>query len=215
MNLFGKAKKAPPAKDSIQKLRETMELLEKREQFLEKKIENELKTAKTNASKNKRVALMALKRKKTYEAQIEKITGARMTLETQVLTIENASVNLEAMNAMKMGAQTMKDIHGAFTIDKVDETMDEIRDQMDVANEIGEAISQPVGLGMEFDDDELAAELDMLEQEELDSQLLSTEAATLPSVPVGEPVSPSKAEGKKKKTAEEEELDELRAAMAM
>eukprot|EP00126_Sphaerothecum_destruens_P009590 Sdes_comp20543_c0_seq1m15250 len=238
MNLFSKAKKAPPAKESIQKLRETLELLEKRENYLEKKIENELLVAKKNASKNKRIALMALKRKKTYEAQIEKITGARMTIETQVLTIENANVNLEAMNAMKMGAATMKNIHGTMTIEKVDETMDEIREQMDVANEIGDAISQPVGFGIDFDDEELNAELDELEQEELDKQLLDTEisasdqriqfpSSTLPAVPTTEPAgetqmkassSTGKAGGsvsKKKDKEEEDELEELRAAMAM
>jgi charged multivesicular body protein 4 len=55
---------------------------------------------------------MALKRKKAFEEQIEKIMGAKMTLETQVMTIENASVNLEAMNAMKAGAEAMKKVHG-------------------------------------------------------------------------------------------------------
>jgi len=38
MNLFGKAKKAPTAKDSIMKLRETIEMLEKRETYLQKKL---------------------------------------------------------------------------------------------------------------------------------------------------------------------------------
>lgn len=37
-------------------------------------------------------------------------------------------------------------------IDKVDATMDDIRDQMDVANEISEAISRPVGMGDELDE---------------------------------------------------------------
>jgi charged multivesicular body protein 4 len=50
---------------------------------------------------------MALKRKKAYEGQVDKIMGARMTLETQVMTIENANVNLEAMKAMKAGADAM------------------------------------------------------------------------------------------------------------
>lgn len=54
---------------------------------------------------------MALKRKKQYEAQVEKIAGARMTIEEQVMTIEGASVSLEALNAMKLGAATMKQIH--------------------------------------------------------------------------------------------------------
>jgi hypothetical protein len=37
-------------------------------------------------------------------------------------------------------------------IDKVDATMDDIRDQMEVATEISEAISRPVGIGEEFDE---------------------------------------------------------------
>ena len=65
--------------------------------------------------------------------------------------------------------------------------MDEIRDQMDIANEISEAISQPIGFGIDMDEDELAAELEELEQEELDAKLLGMEkpsaAASLPTVP--------------------------------
>ena len=55
---------------------------------------------------------MALKRKKTYEDQINKIMGSRMTLEQQAMAIENANVNLETLNAMKAGADAMKQIHG-------------------------------------------------------------------------------------------------------
>ena len=66
--------------------------------------------------------------------------------------------------------------------------MDDIRDQMDLANEISDAISQPVGMGMEFDEDELNQELDELEQLELDEKLLDTSAPQAnidhaPSVP--------------------------------
>ena len=42
---------------------------------------------------------------------MEKISGARMTIEQQVMTLEGANVSLEAMNAMRMGAQSMKSIH--------------------------------------------------------------------------------------------------------
>ena len=37
-------------------------------------------------------------------------------------------------------------------MNKVDATMDEIRDQMDLANEISDAISQPIAFGVEFDE---------------------------------------------------------------
>ena len=117
MNLFFKAKAAKTTpKDAIVRLRESLSMLEKREVYLQSKIDAELVLAKQNATKNKRVAIMALKRKKQYEEQVDKIMGSRMTLETQVLAIENANVNLETMNAMRAGADAMKHIHGNLYI---------------------------------------------------------------------------------------------------
>ena len=54
--IFGGKKKdqAPTAQEAIQKLRETEEMLEKKSDFLEKKIAQELATAKKNGTKNKR-----------------------------------------------------------------------------------------------------------------------------------------------------------------
>ncbi|CAO3595200.1 unnamed protein product [Absidia cylindrospora] len=158
-------------------------------------------------------ALMALKRKKAFEVNIEKINGARMTIETQMMAIENANVNLETMGAMRAGAEAMKNIHGSMDIDKVDATMDDIRDQMDVANEISDAISRPVGMGEELDEDDLLNELEELEQEELDAKMLETPAPAVytPNVPTHEP--------ERHKTRveddEEEELEALKASMAM
>lgn len=61
MQLFGKAKKAAPsAKESIVQLRATLELLEKREQFLQTKIDNEVKLARANVSKNKKGSLACI-----------------------------------------------------------------------------------------------------------------------------------------------------------
>ena len=37
-------------------------------------------------------------------------------------------------------------------MENVDDVMDEIREQMDLANEVSNAISQPVGFGMELDE---------------------------------------------------------------
>ncbi|PHZ14516.1 ESCRT-III subunit protein snf7 [Rhizopus azygosporus] len=214
MNLFfGKAKSKTTAKDAIYKLRETLDMLEKRQTFLETKAENELKIAKLNATKNRRVALMALKRKKAYEGNIEKINGARMTIETQMMAIENANVNLETMSAMRAGAEAMKNIHGSMDIDKVDATMDDIRDQMDIANEISEAISRPVGVGDELDEEELLNELEELEQEELDAKMLETPSPviTAPNVPVHVPASRTN----DIEDDEEAELKALQASMAM
>jgi charged multivesicular body protein 4 len=55
MPLFGSKKKAPAPKESIAKLRETLDMLEKREQFLQKKMDKEVAEAKKfMQQKNKR-----------------------------------------------------------------------------------------------------------------------------------------------------------------
>eukprot|EP01113_Clastostelium_recurvatum_P035331 TRINITY_DN490_c0_g1_i2.p1 TRINITY_DN490_c0_g1~~TRINITY_DN490_c0_g1_i2.p1 ORF type:complete len:213 (+),score=61.83 TRINITY_DN490_c0_g1_i2:230-868(+) len=192
MRLFGKAKEAPlTPKDSIMKLRETLDTLEKREAHLEAKIRKEVADAKKYLqAKNKRAAMMCLKRKKTYESQIEKLSGARMTIETQVSAIEGASVTIQALTAMQHGAKTMKKLHQDMTVDQVDDIMDEITEQMTIAEELNTAISQPLGNDL-IDEDELEAELDALEQENLDSQLLPLDnvatPSKLPSVPMSAP----------------------------
>lgn len=67
MNLFfGKAKSKTTAKDAIYKLRETLDMLEKRQTFLETKAENELKIAKLNATKNRRGKTRRRRRMETY-----------------------------------------------------------------------------------------------------------------------------------------------------
>jgi charged multivesicular body protein 4 len=101
--------------------------------------------------------------------------------------------------------------------------MDEIRDQMDIMNEIGDAISQPLGYGPGLDDEELENELDALAQEELDEKLLGSNPVpvggiSLPGVPQTElPASVQPPRPARQVIAEDEdpELAELRASMAM
>jgi charged multivesicular body protein 4 len=222
MRLFGKKKTTPSPQQSIHRLRETIEMLTKREEFLEKKIEKELQIAKQNASKNKRVAMMALKRKKAYEAQVQKLSGARMTIESQLMAIEGATVNLETINAMREGAAALQGIHGSMSIDTVDNTMDQIREQMDIATEISDAIAQP--LGDPIDEDELEAELAELEAENLDEQLLTLNTPTtvsaspikLPSAPTNQlPAQTSRQpQALRAETDEEAELRALEESMA-
>eukprot|EP01125_Pyxidicula_operculata_P005966 TRINITY_DN2085_c0_g1_i1.p1 TRINITY_DN2085_c0_g1~~TRINITY_DN2085_c0_g1_i1.p1 ORF type:complete len:122 (-),score=36.95 TRINITY_DN2085_c0_g1_i1:392-757(-) len=93
---------------TIENLRGTLDMLEKRENYLESKIQKELQVAKQQSTKNKKLALMALKRKKAYEAQIEKLGGARSTMETMILAIESATTNLAALTGMTEGARAIR-----------------------------------------------------------------------------------------------------------
>lgn len=57
----GKKEQAPTTGEAIQKLRETENMLIKKQEFLESKIEEELNIARKNASKNKRGMCLMVK----------------------------------------------------------------------------------------------------------------------------------------------------------
>jgi len=209
----GKGKEAAPSTgEAIQKLRETEDMLMKKQDFLEKKIEQEVSAARKNAKTNKRAALQALKRKKRYDKQLQQIDGTLSTIEMQREALEGANTNTAVLTTMKAAADSLKVANNQLDVDKVHDMMDDIAEQQDVAKEISEAISNPVAFGGEFDEDELEAELDALgeeleleEQEELDRELLNVGPAVgLPDVPTAEPKKVPAAAAKKK---EEEDPD--------
>lgn len=117
------------ARDAIVTLRQQLSMLEKKEEYLKKKIDEETAKARQNSVNNKSgklwrnirhaclnkclpVALAALRRKKAHEEQMDKISGQRFQLETQMNTIESANLNAETMQAMKKGSDALKAIHG-------------------------------------------------------------------------------------------------------
>lgn len=212
MSLFGKIfggkKQEPPAntQDSIQKLQDTEELLIKKQAFLEAKIKEEITTAKKHGTTNKRMALQALNRKRQHEKNLSHIDGVLQTLEFQRQALENASTNAEVLNVMGSASKALKAAHNNMDIDQVHDLMEDIAEQQEVANEISEAISNPVGFGNAVDDDELMAELEALEQEELDKQLIEAQPA-----PVSLPDVPTRAFPERQKDKEKDDLDELSA----
>ncbi len=222
LGMFGRKKgeKAPTTGEAIQKLRETEEMLNKKQEFLEKKIEAEVAIARKNAKTNKRAALTALKRKKRYDRQLAQIDGTLTTIEQQREALEGANTNTAVLTTMGEAAKALKKAHADMDVDQVHDMMDDIAEQQDVAKEISDAISNPVAFGQEFDEDELEAELNDLEaelelneQEELDKELLKVGPAVpsvdLPEVPTAEPAKPAAAKAKASK--EDDEMAELAA----
>jgi len=209
--MFGKkGDKAPTPQEAIQRLRETEEMLQKKSDFLEKKIEQELATARKNGTKNKRVALQALKRKKRYEKQLQQIDGTLSTIEFQREALENASTNTEVLRVMGDAAKALKAAHKNMNVDDIHNLMDDVAEQQEIANEISDAISNPVGFGQDVDDDDLMKELEDLEQESLEEKLLDVGpiADKLPSVPAAQPAAAARA---KPAAADDDEMRELEA----
>jgi charged multivesicular body protein 4 len=140
---------------------------------------------------------------------------------------------------MEEAGRAMKQIHGKLNIDRVDATMEELREQHALGEEIATAITN-APLGETVDESELDDELAELEQEQLDDKMLKTgnvpvsdQVHRLPAVANGEGmlIAPSHAvvsggmgtnnlqvrskPVRQEEDDEEEELRKLQAEMAM
>mmetsp|Transcript_17504 Transcript_17504/g.42070 ORF Transcript_17504/g.42070 Transcript_17504/m.42070 type:complete len:241 (-) Transcript_17504:200-922(-) len=198
--------------NTVVSLRENIATQEKREQHLEKKIEQLTADAKAKmAKKDKKGALFALKRKKLYEAEIDKIANIKMTLETQVMNLESAAQNAETFKAMNAGKNAMTNIRTDTNIERVDDLMDEIKEEMEMADEISNALAQPVD-PLLTDEDDLLAELEQLEADDVEEQLLQPAKKTEMEFPeVGSNELPAIPNATKE---EEAELKQLEAELA-
>ncbi|XP_062335295.1 charged multivesicular body protein 4c isoform X1 [Osmerus eperlanus] len=199
----------PSSQEAIHRLRETEEMLTKKQEYLEKKIEQEIAIAKKNGMKNKRAALQALKRKKRYEQQLTQIDGTLSTIEFQREALENANTNTEVLKNMGFAAKAIKSVHQNMDLEKIDSLMQDITEQQEVAQEICDAISRP--FGEVFDEDELLAELAELEQEELEESMKNM--GRLPRVPSSKlpSVQPSQRTKSKKRVDDDNDMQMLAA----
>jgi len=182
---------SPSPGAAIDKLRDTQDMLVKKQEYLEGKVRQEEEVARKNAKTNRRLALQALKRKKRYEKELEQVDGTLTTIEQQREALEGASTNTAVLNTITDAAKSLKKANNELDVDKVQDMMDDVAEQQGIAKEISEAISNPAAFGQEFDEEELAAELAALdaeveeeEQEQLDRELLGvTPATALPALP--------------------------------
>ncbi|XP_035521399.1 charged multivesicular body protein 4b-like [Morone saxatilis] len=133
-----KVRKKPGQQEEIEKPPEREELLMKKKAFLKKKIDQELLCVKKNIRKNRGVSLQALRRKKWYEKHLKYIDCA-------VKAMRSAQEHIDIVN-------------------KVNELIKDITEEQDETRDMSDTFYTSVSFGVEFDEDELLAELDRLEK---------------------------------------------------
>merc|ERR1719440_362656 len=146
----------------------------------------------------KREAIQCLKRKKMYEQQVNNLDGQKNNLTAQMLALEQMNVTREVLSAQKSAASEMKSMTAAMGgTEGVERLQEDIEDGMADANEIQETMSRTMDVpGVEgMDDDDLLAELEGLEQDELSAEKgkvdLSAELAppaSMPAAPTSQPL---------------------------
>lgn len=209
-NLFGGSAPKQPAlsaNQGLEQLEEKADMLRKRITHLQDQIDEQERIAKANATTNKSKALAALKRKRTLEDNMRKAAGTLDNIENQKDMLESASSNAAVLKTMADTAKLVKQQHDNLDINKVEDIVDEMREQKEISEEIANILSTTTTA--KEDDEELLKQLENMQQEELDAKLLQTDrdTAKLPDVPTQLPSVPVATSSSKK---DEAELDELK-----
>ncbi|CAM0151239.1 unnamed protein product [Urochloa decumbens] len=198
-----KKEAASSAIPTLDRLHETLEMLEKKERFLQKKCSAEVEKAKDyTKAKNKNAAIQCLKKKKLYETQIEQLSNFQLRVHDQIIMLESAKATTDTVDALRSGSSAVKAIQQSVNIDDIENAIDEANEQTENMREIQAALATPVGVSADFDEvlillpgkkDELEAELEDLEEEELDEELPELPARiSVPVEPLAKATSSSK-----------------------
>ncbi|XP_021317453.1 vacuolar protein sorting-associated protein 32 homolog 2 isoform X1 [Sorghum bicolor] len=207
-----KKEAASSAIPTLDRLHETLEMLEKKERFLQKKCSAEIEKAKDyTKSKNKNAAIQCLKKKKLYETQIEQLSNFQLRVHDQIIMLESAKATTDTVDALRSGSSAVKAIQQSVSIDDIESAIEEANEQTENMREIQQALATPVGASADFDEDELEAELEELEEEEEMEEELP-EPPARQSAPTEQLV---KAASAPKQGSDLSELTRLQAEMAL
>ncbi|KAG8050759.1 hypothetical protein GUJ93_ZPchr0009g2274 [Zizania palustris] len=88
-----------------------------------------------------------------------------------IIMLENAKATTDTVDALRSGSSAVKAIHQSLSLDDIENAIEEANEHTENMKQIQELLATPVGASADFDEDELEAELEDLEEEELDNEL--------------------------------------------
>eukprot|EP00826_Nyctotherus_ovalis_P038315 TRINITY_DN3583_c0_g1_i9.p1 TRINITY_DN3583_c0_g1~~TRINITY_DN3583_c0_g1_i9.p1 ORF type:complete len:171 (-),score=74.48 TRINITY_DN3583_c0_g1_i9:169-681(-) len=115
-----------------------------------------------NKRKHKRRAILALKKKKMFEGEFNKISGMRLMLEQQKIQLEASVSEGDIFNALKAGNVVIAQLSQKADVEDFENLKAEIEERRDDAREVEEFFTNAA---LE-DEDEYLEELKKLESED-------------------------------------------------
>ena len=116
-------------------------------------------------------ALKLLKKRKGVEKQLDLKHQQVDNINTLRLNMQQADTNKMAMQVFAKTSETLKNINKEFDLDKVDDLMLDIEENLKINHEIETTLSKPVAGAQDIDDSELENELNELVKQKLPSNL--------------------------------------------
>ncbi len=164
--LYKKLSNHVDPEESKSQISNDIDRLETKNREYEEKCDQLTKEARIHVKKkNRKKAMMCLKRKKLIQKSIQ-INASKITnLEQLDMKIEEAKFNKSHFETNKSFLSTLSTINGGLKVDDILDTVDDIKDAIDDQEEITNALSTPLGQEVDIDEGELEDELAELEDE--------------------------------------------------
>jgi charged multivesicular body protein 5 len=110
----------------------------------------------------KQQALRVLQRRKTYEAQRDRLEAQSWNMEQAQDMRANLSNVATTVDALQTTTKELRKTYGKIDIDKIERLQDEMADLLDVGNEIQDSLARGYDVPEDVDEAELDAELEAL-----------------------------------------------------
>merc|ERR1711933_131758 len=146
----------------------------------------------TKKSLQKR-AMETLKRKRMYENQRETLASQQVNIEQASFGLESAKATVSTVAALKnANAELKQAIRNDLNVDDIDDVADDMADLMYDMEVMNDALGRSFATPEYIDEDDLEAELDMLDDEleeefEENATPAYLQPSSLPSIPTAAP----------------------------
>ncbi|KMZ78948.1 vacuolar-sorting protein SNF7, putative [Plasmodium vivax] len=159
---------------SVKSIDENIDKYNKELNIIKQKIEEEKKKKPVNqhAINNLRnKAAIIIKRKKTYESNKENTLGIQFNIDQIKYANDNVQMSIDTCKALESTSKIMKKNMKKVNIAKIEKLQDDLFDYMEEVKEIGEVLSSSYDIPLELDENEIDAELSLIEDSILDEQV--------------------------------------------
>jgi hypothetical protein len=149
VNLFGKRKEEPTVSstsviDTITKLKNQLDNLNKRNTFIEQKITALNEEIQIIAKINKNKALIMLEKRKNLNAEILKNEGIINLLEGQITALESSIINKQVTETLREGNNFVKKVQNSVNVDKIEDLIDDIKETAETQKSISDVFTQHI-----------------------------------------------------------------------
>ena len=166
----------------FQKLKKQRDQLKQYQKKINGVLEKDRQMAKKLLQEGKRDrAKLLLRKKKFQEGLLDKTDGQLDNLERLVHNLEFAQVEKQVLDGLKIGNEALKKANAMFSIEEIEQIMDDTAEAIAKQKEIDELLS---GQLTQEDEDDVLRELDQLVEAEAEHQ--RELEAELPEVPTDE-----------------------------